>query len=183
MRPFVVAVALPLLCGPLSAQRASRHPAARTALPPAVIVQTSPDSLRADSAAFDALPERLRDVLDVRSRINPASADPNVVCVRLSTTSDGSRRQRLQGRLGDATSLVVFARVSARGALGRVEFVRRLANGEQRGFTWDAAGDATTGMDWAVGSTVSTSYPIPRGSPIPRALRGLGRIVAGWSCA
>lgn len=142
----------------------------------------SPDSVRADSAAFDALPEPLRELLDVRTRIRPSSADPNVVCVALSATSDGSTRQRLQGRLGDGTSLVVFARSSKSGALRRVEFVRRAATGEQRGFTWDAEGDETKGMDWPAGSTVSTSYPVPRGGPVPRALRALGRLVASWPC-
>jgi hypothetical protein len=146
------------------------------------VARPSADSARADSAAFDALPPALREVLDVRARVTPTSADPNVVCVVLSTTSDGSTRQRLQGRLADGTSLVVFARSSKRGALRRVEFVRKLASGEQRGFTWDAEGDATTGMEWPAGSTVSTSYKVPRGSPVPRAIRALGRLVAAWSC-
>ena len=149
---------------------------------PATAAAFSPDSLRADSAAFDALPPPLRELLDVRTRIRRESADPNLVCVALSATSDGSTRQRLQGRLGDGTSLVVFARSSKSGALRRVEFVRRVASGEQRGFTWDAEGDETKGMDWPAGSSVSTSYPVPRGGPVPRALRALGRLVASWPC-
>ena len=159
------------------AQSTSRRPPR-----PATAAAFSPDSLRADSAAFDALPPPLRELLDVRTRIRRESADPNLVCVALSATSDGSTRQRLQGRLGDGTSLVVFARSSKSGALRRVEFVRRVASGEQRGFTWDAEGDETKGMDWPAGSSVSTSYPVPRGGPVPRALRALGRLVASWPC-
>jgi hypothetical protein len=140
------------------------------------------DSLRGDSAAFATLPATVLEVLDVRSRITPESADPNLVCVPLSRTSDGSKRQRLQGKLGDGTSLVVFARERTRGALGRVEFVRRLLTGEQRGYTWDMVGDATIATEWKAGETSATSYPIPRGGPIPRAVRSLGRLVMQWSC-
>ena len=146
-------------------------------------VPTPLDSARADSAAFATLPAPVLEVLDVRRRITPESADPNVVCVPLSGTADGSRRQRLQGRLGDGTSLVVFARFTARGSLGRVEFVRRLTSGEQRGYTWDAAGDATTAMEWPAGESTASSYPIPRGGGVPRAVRALGRLVMRWSCA
>ena len=141
------------------------------------------DSARADSAAFASLPPSVLEVLDVRARISPERADPNVVCVPLSATSDASRRQRLQGRLGDGTSLVVFARFTPRGSLRRVEFVRRLQSGIQRGYTWDSAGDATTAMEWPAGASEATSYPIPRGAAIPRAVRALGRLVARWSCA
>lgn len=140
------------------------------------------DSLRADSAAFATLPPVERSVLDVRDAITFASADPNVVCVLLSKTSEGSRRQRLQGKLADGTSLVVFARQSASGRLERVEFIRKMTTGEQRGFTWDTAGDLTTANEWKAGETSATTYPVPRGGPVPRALRGLGRIVMQWSC-
>lgn len=169
LAPRVVAVcALMALASPSDAQR-----------PPSI----DADSARGDSAAFATLPPAAREVLDVRRRITPENADPNIVCVPLSATSDGSRRQRLQGRLGDGTSLVVFARFTPRGSLQRVEFVRRLDSGVQRGYTWDLAGDATTAMEWAAGTSAATSYPIPRGGAIPRAVRALGRIVARWSCA
>lgn len=140
------------------------------------------DSLRADSAAFAALPEPVREVLDVRSRLQQSTADPNLICVPLSGTSDGSRRQRVQGRLGDGSSLVVFARVDRRGRLGRVEFVRRLPSGVQRGYTWDAAGDATVELEWPAGSMRASSGPVPKGGPIPRAVRALGRLVLTWPC-
>jgi hypothetical protein len=143
----------------------------------------SGDTLRADSIAFAALPAPLHELLDVRAGIQPGHGDPGVTCVPLSTTADGSRRLRLQGRLADGSSLVTFARVTGHGTLARVEFVRRLPSGEQRGFTWDLADDATTGADWAVGSTAAVTYPVPRGGPVPRAVRALGRIVATWNCA
>ncbi len=170
----LVALSAPALSGAQSTTRPRPRPAPTSTL--------SADSLRADSAAFDALPSSLRELLDVRSRISRSSADPNVVCVALSATSTGSTRQRLQGRLGDGTSLVVFARSSKGGALERVEFVRRIGSGEQRGYTWDREGDATKAMDWPAGSTVSTTYPVPRGGPVPRAIRALGRLVAAWPC-
>ncbi|MEO7512823.1 MAG: hypothetical protein ABIZ91_13785 [Gemmatimonadaceae bacterium] len=145
-------------------------------------ISIPPDSARADAAAFASLPAPVREVLDVRSRVDRERADPNLSCVALSETSDGSRRQRVQGRLGDGTSLVVFGRITRAGALARVEFIRRLTSGVQRGFTWDAADDRTTSMEWAAGSTDAVSSPVPRGSPIPRALRGLGRLVFTWPC-
>jgi hypothetical protein len=139
------------------------------------------DSLRADTQAFDALPPPARAILDVRRAIAPEGGAPGLACIPLSTTSDGSRRQRVQGRI-DGLGLVVFARVTREGALARVEFVRRLPGGGQRGYTWDSAGDATTMMEWPEGSTQAESAPVPRGGPIPRAVRALGRIVLTWRC-
>lgn len=139
------------------------------------------DSGRGDQLAFETLPPPVREVLDVRRELQPEGGDPALVCVPLSGTSDGSRRQRVQGRLY-GFGLVVFARATRSGTLARVEFVRRLPDGSQRGYTWDAEGDATTAMEWAPGSTNAESYPVPRGSPIPRAVRGLGRIVLTWPC-
>lgn len=156
---------------------AQRPPASRPAPIP-----ISADSARGDAEAFEALPTAVREVLDVRRQLQPVGGDAGLVCVPLSTTSDGSRRQRIQGRLADGLGLVVFARASRNGALSRVEFVRRLASGGQRGYTWDAQGDATTAMEWPPGSIEAQSFPVPRGSPIPRALRGLGRLVLTWPC-
>jgi hypothetical protein len=138
------------------------------------------DSLRADEQAFDNLPPAAREILDVR-RALATPGDPALTCIPLSSTSDGSRRQRVQGRI-DGRGLVVFARVNAKGALARVEFVRRLGDGGQRGYTWDSAGDATTMMEWPEGSTQAESSPVPRGGPVPRAVRALGRLVLTWRC-
>ncbi len=184
-----IAIVLSLVCLTtvrLPAQRDATSTRTRTQAPnseaSAKPIPSTIDSLRADSAAFAALPEQVREVLDVRSRLQQATADPNLICVPLSGTSDGSRRQRVQGRLGDGSSLVVFARVDRRGRLGRVEFVRRLPSGVQRGYTWDAAGDATVELEWPAGSIRASSGPVPTGGPIPRAVRALGRLVLTWPC-
>lgn len=172
-----------------SAQRPARPPATRVAPPDqrqALVLPPLPipaDSVAGDNAAFNTLPAQVRQVLDVRQHIRAFGGDPAVVCVPLSTTADGSRRQRLQGRLRDGLSLVVFARATRDGVLSRVEFVRRLPTGGQAGYTWDTQGDATMAMEWAPRSSDATSHPVPRGGPIPRALRGLGRIVLTWRCA
>lgn len=157
--------------------------AQRQSVPRPGPIAISPDSARGDAEAFEALPAPVREVLDIRRQLQPAGHDPGLVCVPLSTTSDGSQRQRIQGRLADGLGVVVFARASRNGVLSRVEFVRRLPSGGQRGYTWDAQGDATTAMEWPPGSTEAQSHPVPKGSPIPRAVRGLGRIVLTWTCS
>lgn len=156
---------------------AAQRPPARLAPIP-----IAADSARGDADAFATLPARVRPVLDVRSQLQPEGGARGLTCVPLSMTSDGSRRQRLQGRLADGLGLVVFARARRDGTLTRVEFVRRLPSGGQAGYTWDAQGDATTAMEWPPGSADAQSHPVPKGSPIPRAVRGLGRIVLTWPC-
>lgn len=166
---------------PLGAQRTTPPASSRPTLTLAPIPFPS-DSGLADQRAFETLPPPVREVLDVRRELQPQGGDPSLVCVPLSNTSDGSRRQRVQGK-PYGFGLVVFARATRSGTLARVEFVRRLADGSQRGYTWDAQGDATTAMEWPPGSTEAESHPVPRGSPIPRAVRGLGRIVLTWPCS
>ncbi len=166
---------------PLGAQRSTPPATSRTGLTLAPIPFPS-DSGLADQRAFETLPPPVREVLDVRRELQPQGGDPSLVCVPLSNTSDGSRRQRVQGK-PYGFGLVVFARATRSGTLARVEFVRRLADGSQRGYTWDAEGDATTAMEWPPGSTQAESHPVPRGGPIPRAVRGLGRIVLTWPCS
>lgn len=165
---------------PLAAQRPTPPATSRTGLTLAPIPFPS-DSGLADQRAFETLPPPVREVLDVRRELQPQGGDSSLVCVPLSNTSDGSRRQRVQGK-PYGFGLVVFARATRSGTLARVEFVRRLADGSQRGYTWDAQGDATTAMEWPPGSTEAESHPVPRGGPIPRAVRGLGRIVLTWPC-
>ncbi|MBK8248933.1 MAG: hypothetical protein IPK85_16260 [Gemmatimonadetes bacterium] len=72
---------------------------------------------------------------------------------------------------------MVFARSRPdTGGITRVEFVRT-RNGVQRGYTWDADGNVTTGVDWTPDRSRATSFPVPSGGPVPQALRGLGRRV------
>jgi len=171
---------LAVSAAPVAAQRPKVEPPPPAKAAP---IPVDADSAKGDDEAFAALPDPVREVLDVRRQLQPWDGAPGLTCVPLSTTSDGSRRQRVQGRLDDARALVVFARVDRRGALRRVEFVRRLADGGQVSYTWDAEGDATTRTDWPPELTNPSSHPIPRGGPIPRALRGLGRLVMAWPCA
>ncbi|MBK6487706.1 MAG: hypothetical protein IPF98_12690 [Gemmatimonadetes bacterium] len=187
--PTLVALVLVSLLNLLPAQLASAQrtrpvpdaPERRPLILPPIPFPS--DSGRGDQLAFESLPDAVREVLDVRRDLQPQGGAKGFTCIPLSFTSDGSRRQRVQGRLQGYYGLVVFARVARDGTLARVEFVRRLADGSQRGYTWDAAGDATTAMEWPPGSTEAESHPVPRGSPIPRAVRGLGRLVLTWRCA
>lgn len=176
----VIAMLVTGLTGdPLAAQRSgSAPPRTSPVLPP---IPFPSDSGLADQRAFESLPPAVREVLDVRPELQATGGDPSLVCVPLSTTSDGSRRQRVQGK-PHGFGLVVFARASRSGTLARVEFVRRLPDGSQRGYTWDAQGDATVAMEWPAGSTEAATHPVPRGGPIPRAVRGLGRLVLTWPC-
>jgi len=181
----LVAIAVTSLLAPTSAS--AQRPKPVPALPerrPLVLdpIPVPTDSGRGDQLAFASLPDAVREVLDVRRELQPTGDATGLSCIPLSYTSDGSRRQRVQGRVR-GFGLVVFARVARDGALARVEFVRRLPDGSQRGYTWDTAGDATTAMDWPPGSTEATSHPVPRGGPIPRAVRALGRLVLTWRCA
>jgi hypothetical protein len=162
-----------------SAQRPARPPATRVAPPDqrqALVLPPLPipaDSVAGDNAAFNTLPAQVRQVLDVRQHIRAFGGDPAVVCVPLST-ADGSRRQQLQGRLRDGLSLVVFARATRSTACSRA---------------WSSSGDsprvgrqaylgtrrATRPWRW-VGTGLLRCHiaPVPRGGPIPRALRELG---------
>lgn len=175
---------LTLLAVPALAQRPRVPPPPPAGKGPAMApIPVDADSAKGDDEAFASLPEPVRELLDVRRQLQPWEGEVGLTCVPLSTTTDGSRRQRVQGRLADGRALVVFARVDRRGAIHRVEFVRRLANGGQAGYTWDANGDVTTRTDWPPDLSNASSHPVPRGGPIPRALRGLGRLVMAWPCA
>ncbi|MBL8960618.1 MAG: hypothetical protein JNJ98_12255 [Gemmatimonadetes bacterium] len=127
----------------------------------------------ADSAAFASLSRVQRDLLDVRREL----ANPQLSCISLGVTPSGQERRRIQGRLQDGSSLVVFARSRPdSGVITRVEFVRT-RDGVQRGYTWDADGNVTTGVDWTPDRSRATSFPVPSGGPVPQVLRGLGRRV------
>lgn len=125
---------------------------------------------QADSAAFAALSPTQRSLLDVRRNL----PDTALACVSLGTTTAGESRRRLQGRLPDGSSLVLFARTSAAGEVLRVEFVRT-RRGVQRGITWDRDGNRAEGVDWNADRTRATRFPIPSGGPVPEVMRGLAR--------
>lgn len=144
------------------------------------------DSAAADSAAFAALPPSLAAALDVRRVLAPAflSDSSRAYCQPLGAEGAPHQRRRIRVRLGD-TLVVLFARADRRsGELQRVELVRRpLDGGLQHGFTWDAQGDEAREVDWVADVASATqSAPIPRGSPAPRAIRALGRLVLAAPC-
>lgn len=136
---------------------------------PAQLPQGGP----ADSLAFATLSATQRALLDVRRDLG----SDTLQCVSLGATSRGQERRRLQGRLPDGSSLVIFARwVPATVEIHRVEFVRT-TEGQQRGMTWDRDGNSTTAVDWNADRSRAVPYPVPSGGPVPQVLRALARRV------
>ena len=147
------------------------------------------DSAQADSSAFAALPPALGPVLDVRALLSPVMLDslPLAECVTLSERTPNEHRRRLRLRLRDSTAIVLYAVADkTSGVLTHVEFIRRMPGKGQRGLTWDAVRDKTTSLWWS-------EYPrgisrraergdLPRGGPVPRAVRALGRQLLTLSC-
>ena len=148
------------------------------------------DSAVADSAAFEALPVALRPLLDVRSAIDAAAADTLALheCIQMDGRAPEELRRRLQLRFADSSAAVLYAIADRRsGALARVEFLRRTPRAGQRGFIWDALRNRTTSVWWfetARGlSRRGERGELPRGGPVPRAIRGLARQLLVASCA
>jgi hypothetical protein len=150
-------------------------PAAEAALPP--FERLAIDSLAGDSAAFATLPAALREFLDVRDAIGEADGQ---ACETLPPRHAHEQRRRLELRLADSTRALVYAAADdSSGQLARVEFVRRIPLRGQRGISWDAEDDRAvstwwTETRWGLSRRVERG-DIPRGGPLPRALRSLGR--------
>lgn len=148
------------------------------------------DSAAGDSAAFAALPASLRPLFVVRRVIGTAAGDsvPLYECIQLPGRRDDEVRRRLQVRLPDSSAAVLLA-VGDRygGSLTRVEFLRRIPQQGQRGFIWDRHRDRTTSVWWFEGASGISRREergdIPRGGPVPRALRGLARQLFVAPCA
>lgn len=163
--------------------------------PPAAEAARSPfeqlvlDSASADSAAFEALPSALDAWLDVRTLLtDSASATvPFAECVELEPLDAGLHRRRMQLRLPDATAIVLYAVADqSSGGLDRVEFIRRTPRRGQRGLVWDAARDRTLSTwwnetPWGLSRRVERGE-IPRGGPVPRSMRALGRQLFVLDC-
>jgi hypothetical protein len=87
-----------------------------------------------------------------------------------------------------AEALVLYAVADAdTGTLERVEFVRRRANQGQRGIVWERERDRTLSTwwretPWGLSRRVERGE-IPRGGPVPRAMRALGRQLLTMPCA
>jgi len=148
------------------------------------------DSAVGDSAAFATLPPALTRIFAVHALIGRRAPDilPLYECIQLDGPGPDEVRRRLQVRLPDSSAAVVYA-VADRGSgvLSRVEFLRRLPHEGQRGFIWDRRRDRTSAMWWYEGPRGLASRgergPVPRGGPVPRAVRGLGRQLFASSCA
>lgn len=148
------------------------------------------DSAAADSAAFATLPPSLAALLDIRGALDAETlaADSRAQCLTLEARREGELRRRLQLRLRDSSTVLLLA-VADRtsGRLDRVEFVRRTPGQGQRGLSWDANGDRTASAWWPEfergGIRRMERGDIPRGGPVPRALRSLGRRLVAIPCA
>lgn len=148
------------------------------------------DSSHADSAAFAALPSGLIALLDVRDAIAADSSAelPLHECIQMDGRDVAELRRRLQLRFADSSAAVLYAVVDRdSGALDRVEFIRRTPNAGQRGFIWDRRRDRTTSVWWFETprglSRREERGDLPRGGPVPRAVRALGRQLMTVPCA
>jgi hypothetical protein len=163
-------------------------PVAHAATAP--FVDLAADSAAGDSAAFEALPSSLRPLFSVRLVIGAGAGDslPLYECIQMAGRRDDEVRRRLQLRFPDSSAAVLFA-VGDRtdGSLKRVEFLRRIPQQGQRGLIWDRQRDRTTSVWWfetARGiSRREERGDIPRGGPVPRAVRGLARQLFVAPCA
>lgn len=151
-------------------------------------LQALRDSAPGDSAALATLPPSLQSVLRLEPYLTDRhiAATPDAECRTLGDSLPDvlvAERRRVRLRLPDSSAVVVFARADRESAtLRRIEVVRRLDD-EQRGFIWRDDGDATVEVRWPDGphGRMETA-PQPRGGPVPRALRALGRRVLVLTC-
>ena len=174
-----------LVAAVLCAAGCTETQSAEAALSP--FEQLASDSLTVDSAAFASLPPSLRQWLDIREHLD-ALPDDLAGCSELPPRHAEELRLRLRFREPDRSTTILYA-VADRttGTIQRVEFLRPLDNRGQRGLVWDAESDRTVST-WF--SEASRTYArrvergeIPRGGPVPRALRGLARQLVLLPCA
>lgn len=165
----------------------ARVPAALAALTP--FERLAVDSAAADSAAFESLPHGLSELLDLRDVLTEEglAEATSVSCVPLGTDRSGEVRRRLSLRLHDSSTVILFAVADdSSGSLDRVEFLRRHPGQGQRGLTWEADRDRTSSTWWAEPGRGARRRldrgAIPRGGPVPRVLRALGRRLLTLPC-
>jgi hypothetical protein len=151
--------------------------------------QLAADSALGDSAALAALPPALSEWLDVRGLLTPGAQSSLEIaeCKQLESPDPTLTRRRLRMRLESSEALVLYAVADAdTGTLERVEFVRRRANQGQRGIVWERERDRTLSTwwretPWGLSRRVERGE-IPRGGPVPRAMRALGRQLLTMPC-
>lgn len=148
------------------------------------------DSAAGDSAALASLPPALQPVLRLEPYLTAAylAATPDAECLVLG--DDDARltlpveRRRVRLRLPDSSALVVYVRADpASAALRLVQIVRNPVDGQQRGYIWEGESDATVEARWPRSGRGRPEHaPQPRGGPVPRAVRALGRRVLALPC-
>lgn len=148
------------------------------------------DSAAGDSAAIATLPDGLAPLFALHAQFRDGSARALALfeCIQLPGRRDDEVRRRLQLRFADSSAAVLFGIADrARGTLKRVEFVRRTPRAGQRGFIWDGVRDRTQSIWWFEGprglSRRDERGDVPRGGPVPRAVRALGRQLFVVPCA
>lgn len=152
-------------------------------------MQELADSAAGDRAALVTLPPALQQILRLEPYLDDSyiKATPDAECRILDADLPErlrAERRRVRVRLPDSSAVVVYVRAAAGSAtLERVEIVRRPLHGDQLGFIWDSSDDGTLEVRWPAelrgGTEASTQ---PRGGPIPRAVRALGRRVLALDC-
>lgn len=150
------------------------------------------DSAAADEAAFRELPPPLREQLDLRAhleRLGTPHDTARVLCQEMGAVTRPEIRRRLRLRIGGEpgrpdTTVILFVRATRRTAgLERIELVRSPRGGQQRGFIWTSTSDELQSVEWiGRGANETTTYPIPAGTPAPRAVRALGRRLLAAPC-
>jgi hypothetical protein len=139
-----------------------------------------------DSIVFASLPPTLARELSVRAVLTPDALrdTTRVGCETLGAPDTVDVRRRLRAVLPDSARTVLFARARrASGELRRVELVRRAKTGAQRGFIWDAGDDAVRSVVWARGGAGAPEVTtLPRGGPLPPAMRALGTRLLALPC-
>jgi hypothetical protein len=152
--------------------------------PRAAVTQLA-DSAAGDSAALASLPPRLAAEFGVRDLLTADALrdSTRVSCRHLDAPAEPEERRRLRAVLDDSARVVLFARADRDSAtLRRVELVRRRANGIQRGFIWNGETDVVQTLEWPRGARAPEVADLPRGGPVPRALRALGRRLLVLPC-
>lgn len=158
-------------------------PAAEAALTP--FERVVADSLAGDSAAFATLPPGVREFLDVRAAMADSAPDR---CDVMPARQRHEQRRRLRMIFPDSSRVLLYAVADdSTGVLERVEYIRRIPTQGQRGLIWDGERNRTTSTwwsetRWGLSRRVERGE-IPRGGPLPRALRGLGRQLLLLPCA
>lgn len=176
----MLAGALALACEGPPAAEAARTP----------FEQLAADSATGDSAAFASLPPALSPWLDIRALMTEpvVSALPLSECRALEPMDPDRQRRRLRLRLEDSSVVVLYAVAGpiplsvdepSFGRIERVEFIRRTPRQGQRGILWDGDRDRTMSTwwnetQWGLSRRVERGE-LPRGGPVPRAMRALGR--------